>query len=67
MVGQASWKRILGAQASLPACFGQSVIAGNLAGKDACAPRTLALSSRRNLHSFNEAQLVKKIQQLIER
>src|SRR5215510_14038401 len=33
------WERILGAQASLPACFGQSVIAGNPAGKDACAPR----------------------------
>jgi hypothetical protein len=33
----------LGAQASLPACFGQSAIAGNLAGKDACAPRKLAL------------------------
>src|SRR5262245_21004527 len=29
----------LGAQASLPAYFGQSVIAGNSAGKDACAPR----------------------------
>ena len=27
---------LLGAQASLPACFGQSVIAGNPAGKDAC-------------------------------
>jgi hypothetical protein len=29
----------LGAQASLPACFGQSLLAGNPAGKDACAPR----------------------------
>jgi hypothetical protein len=27
----------------LPACFGQSVIAGNPAGKDACAPRQFAL------------------------
>jgi hypothetical protein len=35
---------LLGAQASLPACFGQSVIAGNHAGKDACAPRRFALS-----------------------
>src|SRR5262245_50044764 len=30
---------LLGAQASLPACFCQSAIAGNPAGKDACAPR----------------------------
>jgi hypothetical protein len=35
---------ILGAQASLPACFGQSVIAGNPAGRDACAPRMFALT-----------------------
>jgi hypothetical protein len=38
-----SWREgranYLGAQASLPACFGQTVIAGNPAGKDACAPR----------------------------
>jgi hypothetical protein len=34
----------LGAQASLPARFGQSVIAGNPAGKDACAPRQFALT-----------------------
>jgi len=33
----------LGAQASLPACLGQSVIAGYSAGKDACAPRKFAL------------------------
>src|SRR5262245_24918587 len=33
----------LGAQASLPACFGQSAIAVNPAGKDACAPRAPAL------------------------
>ncbi len=33
----------LGAQASLPACSDQSVIAGNHAGKDACAPRKFAL------------------------
>jgi hypothetical protein len=33
----------LGAQASLPACIGQSVIAGTPAGKDACAPRKFAL------------------------
>jgi hypothetical protein len=33
----------LGAQASLPACFGQSVNTGNHAGKDACAPRQFAL------------------------
>jgi hypothetical protein len=33
----------LGAQACSPACFGQSVIAGNPAGKDACAPRQFAL------------------------
>jgi len=36
----------------LPACFGQSVIAGNPAGKDACAPRHFALPSRRAFHSF---------------
>jgi hypothetical protein len=28
----------------LPACFGQSVIAGNQAGKDACAPRQFAIT-----------------------
>lgn len=33
------FKAPLGAQASFPACFGQSAIAGNPAGKDACAPR----------------------------
>jgi hypothetical protein len=37
----------LGAQASLPACFGQSVIARNLAGKDACAPRQFAKGAKR--------------------
>src|SRR6266511_1929791 len=30
---------LLGAQASLPACFGQLALAGNHAGRDACAPR----------------------------
>ena len=35
---------ILGAQASMPACSGQSVIAGNPAGMDACAPRMFALT-----------------------
>src|SRR5262245_66662008 len=30
---------LLGAQASLPACLGQLAIAGNHAGRDACAPR----------------------------
>ena len=35
---------LMGAQASLPASFGQSVIAGSQAGKDACAPRQFALS-----------------------
>jgi len=43
---------ILGAQASLPACFDQSAIAGNPAGKDACAPRMFALPSRCDFHSF---------------
>jgi hypothetical protein len=28
----------------LPACFGQSVIAGNPAGKDACVPRQVAIT-----------------------
>jgi hypothetical protein len=37
----------LGAQASLPACTGQSVTAGNQAGKDACAPRIFAWFSRK--------------------
>src|SRR5215831_10879973 len=36
-----------GAQASLPASFGQLVIAGNLAGKDACAPGKFAWFSRK--------------------
>jgi hypothetical protein len=31
----------------LPACFGQSVIAGNQAGKDACAPRPLPFFDER--------------------
>jgi hypothetical protein len=35
---------IRGAQASMPACFGQSVIAGNPVGRDACAPRMFALT-----------------------
>jgi hypothetical protein len=39
----------LGAQASLPASFGQSVIAGNQAGKDACAPRRHTLGLRFSL------------------
>src|SRR5262245_15017670 len=39
---------------SMPACFGQSVIAGNPAGKDACAPRQFALPLLpRNLLGFS--------------
>jgi hypothetical protein len=47
----------LGAQASLPGFFGKSVIAGNPAGKDACAPRKFALPSRRDFHSFSASRL----------
>jgi hypothetical protein len=46
--------RRLGAQASWPACFGQSVIAGNPAGQDACAPKRDNLGLRFSL--FQEAR-----------
>src|SRR5262245_16085591 len=54
--GSASWERIPGAQASLPACFGQSALAGNPAGKDACAPRQFALPFLRRTSNDTENQ-----------
>jgi hypothetical protein len=64
----------------LPACFDQSVIAENLAGKDACAPRMFALTlcmrsfgkprmsarpSRRDFHCFRASRHDMKAPQTI--
>src|SRR5262245_49394062 len=64
MTGQTSWERILGAQATMPACLGQSVIAGSkqawMPALPGCAPRmrfqvVCSTLFRRSVHYGAEA------------